>query len=313
MNAKWAIVISVVVILFVILLVTVLVFTSAFKSKMNPSVEGIFTFQSFDSVYVAPENPLEIPRVLFRTSEDSLPKTHQLIKNVLQQIRFDNPTYKIVYFDRKDRERFIKKYYPQYLPDYDVLIPGTYKADMFRLLVVHHYGGIYNDMGFTYFKPIHTFVKPEDEFVSATENRRPGLVSGFMAAYPRHPLIQHIIDFVVDMIRKRGMGACPLDVTGPRRMGAAYRDYMGENHLNDEYIWPGEHVKKGHKIRLHVLDDTPPNDDTATIDDADGNPILRRKFEGYNKAVYKGKMSGYYAKLYEAGNIYKDRKGVKKT
>ena len=51
-----------------------------------------------------------------------------------------------MYYD-KDLLEFVKTNYPEYLALYQSL-KGVYMADMARVLVVYHYGGIYMDLDF---------------------------------------------------------------------------------------------------------------------------------------------------------------------
>lgn len=51
-----------------------------------------------------------------------------------------------MYYD-KDLLEFVKTNYPEYLALYQSL-KGVYMADMARVLVIYHYGGIYMDLDF---------------------------------------------------------------------------------------------------------------------------------------------------------------------
>ena len=74
------------------------------------------------------------------------------------------------------------------------VIPGAFQADIFRLMVLYVYGGIYSDMGYQFLEPIESFIDlGSDEFVAAKD--RPGmqfsrllLSQGVLAAYPIHSL-----------------------------------------------------------------------------------------------------------------------------
>jgi mannosyltransferase OCH1-like enzyme len=51
-----------------------------------------------------------------------------------------------MYYDA-DLYEFVKQSYPEYLALYESL-KGVYMADMARVLVIYHYGGIYMDLDF---------------------------------------------------------------------------------------------------------------------------------------------------------------------
>ena len=58
-----------------------------------------------------------------------------------------NPDFKIKYYSDKGSREFIKNNYSKDIINaYDSLIPGAYKADLFRYCVLYKYGGIYSDL-----------------------------------------------------------------------------------------------------------------------------------------------------------------------
>jgi mannosyltransferase OCH1-like enzyme len=64
-----------------------------------------------------------------------------------------NPEFTYIFFDDGDCFRFIFKNYPEYLDLYESL-SNIERADIFRYLALHHYGGVYVDMDTNCFKPI---------------------------------------------------------------------------------------------------------------------------------------------------------------
>ena len=63
-----------------------------------------------------------------------------------------NPDYNFKFFYDSDLFDFVSKNYPQYAPLFYSLY-GVYMADMARVLLVYHYGGIYMDLDFYCHKP----------------------------------------------------------------------------------------------------------------------------------------------------------------
>ena len=60
---------------------------------------------------------------------------------------------KIVYFNDKACKNFIKQHFgPNVVKAYNMLIPGAYKADLWRLCVLYIHGGIYGDLTQTFLK-----------------------------------------------------------------------------------------------------------------------------------------------------------------
>jgi mannosyltransferase OCH1-like enzyme len=58
-----------------------------------------------------------------------------------------NPDHEFKMYYDADLLDFVKKSYPQYLALFQSL-KGVYMADMARVLVIYHYGGIYTDLDF---------------------------------------------------------------------------------------------------------------------------------------------------------------------
>ena len=58
-----------------------------------------------------------------------------------------NPDYNFHMYDDEDLVAFVENEYPKYLPLFRAL-NGVYMADMARVLLTYHYGGIYMDLDF---------------------------------------------------------------------------------------------------------------------------------------------------------------------
>lgn len=57
-----------------------------------------------------------------------------------------NPECEYLFFDDGGCEEFVERHYPEYLPSYDKLPRKAQKADFFRYLAIHHFGGFYADV-----------------------------------------------------------------------------------------------------------------------------------------------------------------------
>jgi mannosyltransferase OCH1-like enzyme len=65
-----------------------------------------------------------------------------------------NPDYHHIIYDDKECHNFVEQYYPQFVQVYKNLPRKVMQADMWRLLILHHYGGVYLDMDVECKKPI---------------------------------------------------------------------------------------------------------------------------------------------------------------
>ena len=247
-----------------------------------------------------------IPHYIFRTSSVKKDKLSVEVRHVLQDSRESNPEYVQVYFDDDDVLKFVQNVFPNALRAYKALVPGAYKADLFRLLVLYKYGGIYNDIGHRYLVPAREVITNEDEFVAGTEVNAQGsfahaIYNGILAAYPRHPIIKAMIDQVVEDITYCRYGSDPLDITGPGALGRAMNKFFGArvglgsavggDRENQEW----RIRKKGYKLKFleHFSS--------------------REKLSLLGKDVIRTKFPGYYDKIYKTGERYKDLWAAKKV
>ncbi len=75
------------------------------------------------------------------------------------------------FFDENSRINFIKNINNVYLDIYNILIPGSYKADLFRAIYLYFEGGLYFDCKNILFTDLKYFFNNEEFFVKDLENR----------------------------------------------------------------------------------------------------------------------------------------------
>ena len=69
-----------------------------------------------------------------------------------------NPDHEFRMYYDADLVVFVEKEYPQYLPLF-LALKGVYMADMARVLVMYHYGGIYMDLDFYCHRPFTCLIE----------------------------------------------------------------------------------------------------------------------------------------------------------
>lgn len=260
-----------------------------------------------------PEKSKKIPKLCFRTSSYSYSKLPQEAIDAMHSHYLDS--YSKVYFDDADCLNFIRDFYPEYLDNYESLIPGAYKCDYFRLLVLYRYGGVYNDIGHQYLQPIDTIINEDDEFVSVTEEWIWGIHNAFIACYPQHPFIKLCIDqitnnifnkvetFVDSVHHLKGI----FSITGPQAIGAVFNDFMG--YKKGEFIKEGVHIKDTLKFKLFTLSiiRTKDNDKDNHIT-YKGMKYIRTKIGGqkaHYDIFYKQEKLPHYSELFNMQLLYK--------
>ena len=98
----------------------------------------------------------KIPRNIFQTWE-----TKNILPDFLsitQTWRDKNPNYAYFLYDDNDRILFIKKHFDINVYNaYSRIIPGAFKADLWRYCILYIYGGVYADIDTICFNPIELF------------------------------------------------------------------------------------------------------------------------------------------------------------
>lgn len=94
---------------------------------------------------------MTIPKILIQTwKTKKLPDKFQEWSLTWKE---HNPDFTYMFFDDNECFKIIFKHYPEYLDLYESL-SNIEKADVFRYLALHKYGGVYVDMDTSCFKPI---------------------------------------------------------------------------------------------------------------------------------------------------------------
>ena len=172
-----------------------------------------------------------IPKKIFQTGE-----SHEVTKGMYDAVHTwidKNPDWEYHFFDKTARRDFIKEHFPKKVLDaYDNLIPGAYKADLWRYCVLYIYGGLYVDNKCELLASSLNDVIPEDvEFLSLDEGE-PGshnddfglrIMQCFLCAKEDHEFLEKAIDLVVENVRTGYYGYTPVCPTGPSALGKAIK------------------------------------------------------------------------------------------
>jgi mannosyltransferase OCH1-like enzyme len=132
-----------------------------------------------------------------------------------QLIRDTNPAFQYHLFDDADCRNFISQHFSgDILGAYDKLIPGAYKADLWRYCVLYQLGGIYVDIKYV---PNRGF-----KFINLTEQEHwtldadnYGIYNAVMVCRPRNGILWQAIHQIVQHCRTNYYGNHVLDPTGP--------------------------------------------------------------------------------------------------
>ena len=267
----------------------------------------------------APRLNKTIPPIIFRTSPFTLQTLHPDIKKVLNDTLRKNKEYTQVHVSDHESELFIKTCYPYAYPYYQRLIPGAFKADLLRLLLLYHYGGVYNDIGHSYVTSLSSFLSKKDELVLVNEydTKKYGFFLGyhqaFIASYPRHPVIMHMIRLILHNIKERNYGIAAIDITGPLAISRAFNNFFSLQ--SDACFEAGHHRFVRHSrfrvslsYRVHLLSfqqDDMFDTMTRMLCHYKKGPVIQCKFDGYNKIMYNNRNVPRWDELWCMGLAYR--------
>ena len=164
----------------------------------------------------------KIPYVIYQTwKSKELPP---VLETAVQNIKEMNPGFKHELYDDHDCRVFIKKFFPaQILYAYDTLVPGAYKADLWRYCILYLRGGIYVDIKYS---PVGTFsfidilhsehlCKDRGEYFK----NKHGVYNAVMIMKAGNPILKECIHRVFENCYTKYYGNGSLYPTGPGLMG----------------------------------------------------------------------------------------------
>ncbi len=178
----------------------------------------------------------------------------------------NNPEYKFYFFTDIDCEKFIRENYShRELICFQELIPGAYKADFFRLLILYKNGGIYIDMGLKLNASLNEIIKDykmvlvEDLGLKNDHGGHGGIYNAFMASIPKDEFMKKCIDKIIQNVFTFNYGKSLWDITGPHTLGEIFKNtYNGllhEGNINNDILIlsfkkNGENITFSEKILL---------------------------------------------------------------
>jgi len=222
----------------------------------------------------------KIPLKIFQTWE-----TKTLPKNMIittEKIRNCNPEFEYFLYDDNECENFIKKNYSNdVLNAFNTLIPGAYKADLWRYCILYFYGGIYVDIKF----------KPKDKFkfinlidkeynVRDVKESFNGIYNGLIISKQRNIKLFQCIEQIVSNTKLKFYGESYLHVTGPK--------------LYDQFFTSEE--KSNINLQLCIIKDK----HNILMD----KKIILSEYDEYRDEQRKTNSKGHYASLWIKKNIY---------
>lgn len=216
-----------------------LVASITFYLFMNIGIEGFESFKnsSFltfiqDSLTITNKKvvidnaSINIPTDIYQTwhTKDLPPN----MRKCVQQLKAQNPEFNFHLYDDNDCREFIKNNFQKdVLVAFDALIPGAYKADLWRYCVLYKKGGIYLDIKYQCANGFK-FIQLADKEYFVLErpgfwkDEQFGIYNAFMISKQGNPILLDCIEQIVKNVKNNFYGFNSLYPTGPGLLGEQY-------------------------------------------------------------------------------------------
>ncbi len=146
------------------------------------------------------------------------------MEKAVKEIIKTNPEFDHYLYDDNDCELFIKEHFSDTVYyAFKSLIPGAYKADLWRYCVLYKYGGIYLDIKFVPVEGFKFINLVNQEYFTMDRPQfflnRLGIYNAFIIAKPNNVLLMDAINSIVDNVARQKHGYNSLYPTGPGLLG----------------------------------------------------------------------------------------------
>ena len=214
----------------------------------------------------------------------------QVFKDNMEKIK-----QSVKYYDDEMCESFVREHFPEALEAYNSLIPGAFKADFWRVMILLKFGGTYMDMGFQIVSALENY--EEFDFVSVIDGNPQSIYQAFMYSKPNCLLLKMVYDMILYNVKNQLYGMSALYVTGPYLIGEAFMLLNGIEVIDREFY--EAHGEK-YKLLRH---------EKGVVKTFDGSKLLfKTKFDGYYEAMYQKKDridNEHYSHFWNRRQVYK--------
>lgn len=161
--------------------------------------------------------------------------THKEIPtDYLRQIGDLNPDCQLMFYNDFDAAQFISKHFsPEVLRAYHSVLPGAYKADLFRYCALYYYGGIYTDVDIPYEHAFTDMWDLQQSKIYLTRDLHPATIQiATMATPPKASFFELCIKSAVHNILTENYGPTPMSITGPHMAWRCFTEYTGQKNTD---------------------------------------------------------------------------------
>ena len=215
------------------------------------------------------------------------------------------PDYQVKIYNEQEGEDFLVELYGENSDEvrtFRNLIPKAYKSDIWRYAVLYKKGGVWVDIDSVGYVPFDEIIG-DNPVVLVREAYESGLINGFFATVPEHPLFKLCKDMTIHNTKNKLVPPPPTDspgsdfltVSGPILMGRAANIHFGraEDAKFDEDEYRRRKMKMYYFNRANTIHMEP---------GGKGKIILGTRYEGYIEETRQNRT--YHKDYFEERKIY---------
>jgi mannosyltransferase OCH1-like enzyme len=205
------------------------------------------------------------------------------------RIQKQNPQFEYYLYDDAECERFIEKYFEEdVIEAYHRIVPGAYKADLWRYCVLYVHGGIYLDMkmrcvgDFRLLELTKQEHYVKDRYNSGFLPKQIGIYNAVMIQRPKNPLMLDCIKQIVENVKNLEYGFSCLYPTGPGLLGELYE--------KKQYLYRLPDIDMFHELHREAI--------------SYRNRIVLEHYPEYRKEQLNTQTDLHYSALWNNSSIY---------
>lgn len=267
-------------VLFIIIFILLLLIYAYFNYRAKIKNERVETSE-----------PNVIPNVIYQTwHTNDLPPNMQ---KCVDKLKREHPEYEYHLYDDTDCRNFIKDNFDSsILHAFDTLIPGAYKADLWRYCILYKKGGIYLDIkyqcenGFSF----RQLEKNKEYFVldrpGFWKQNKHGIYNAFMVCKPGNKTLLNCIYKITENVYRRFYDFNQLYPTGPGLLGELYFHKIDTISQLKDFVMNYKYTNKNDLILYKTN-------------------IILKNYDEYRKEQNVNQTNKHYHTLWHERNIYK--------
>lgn len=162
-----------------------------------------------------------------------------------------NPEYTYIYFNDDDCIKFISKYFKKSVINaYNNVIPGAYKADLFRYCYIYINGGCYFDNKMINRMPIRNLLNENDEIILCDDKTYfyNNIYNAIILSIKNNIIFFNCIYDCTNNIINKWYGTSPWDISGPKLLLTHGKKYKRELELFVNSF----NIKTVHKRKIFI-------------------------------------------------------------